>query len=640
MKILIVVTHLLGIGHLARMRLLARGLAADGHDVTLISGGRPQPHFDGGGFAFVQLPPVHCTGTDFSTLYEGDGIVLSDATRNTRIDLIVSTLARVKPDVVITETFPFGRRALKNEFLALCEQADAMRPRPAIVASIRDLLNPPSTQAKAEDAEIFVARFFDGILVHGDARLVPPQAGWPFGPCGARALYLTGYIDDNRAASNEPHHHDSIVVSGGGSAASLPLYRSACDAARLLPDQKWHILIGHGVPQDSFDALTTNAPTNVTIERARQDFRALLAGARLSVSQAGYNTIVDLLATRCPMVLVPFAAGQELEQTLRARVLQEAGWAKIISESELSGPRLAHAVADGLTLSLRDDTHVDLDGVKGSVAALTAIKVRRDDIESAWETLAGALSSVKARGDAIDIWWRDDDATEATPQLKRLLSLAREAESSVALAVIPDRVAPNLVTASEDMPILIHGIAHQNHAPPQQKKQELGFQPTEALVEALRVRRERLERLFGTRALPVLVPPWNRIDPALVPLLHEAGLAGLSTYKRRPARMAAPGLTQVNTHFDPIDWHGGGGLAPEGAIVRHFARLIAEAEQEPSAGREPIGLLTHHLVHNEAIWAFLSRLLKALNQSGAVRFVSAASIFDTHQMVSPPVMVE
>jgi hypothetical protein len=104
--------------------------------------------------------------------------------------------------------------------------------------------------------------------------------------------------------------------------------------------------------------------------------------------------------------------------------------------------------------------------------------------------------------------------------------------------------------------------------------------------------------------------------------------------------MAAPGLTQVNTHFDPIDWRGGGGLAPEGAIVRHFARLIAEAEQEPSAGREPIGLLTHHLVHNEALWAFLSRLLKALNQSGAVRFVSAASIFDTHQMVSPPVMVE
>jgi hypothetical protein len=138
----------------------------------------------------------------------------------------------------------------------------------------------------------------------------------------------------------------------------------------------------------------------------------------------------------------------------------------------------------------------------------------------------------------------------------------------------------------------------------------------------------------------VLVPPWNRIDSELVARLREAGIAGLSTYKRRAARMAAPGVMQINTHCDPIDWRGGGGLLPEAALVRQFARLIAETAQEPVDAREPLGLLSHHLVHDEAVWAFLGRFLSTLSQSGAVRFVSAASIFDKHQMVPPPVMVE
>jgi hypothetical protein len=75
-------------------------------------------------------------------------------------------------------------------------------------------------------------------------------------------------------------------------------------------------------------------------------------------------------------------------------------------------------------------------------------------------------------------------------------------------------------------------------------------------------------------------------------------------------------------------------------LVRQFTRLITETAQEPAGAREPIGLLTHHLVHDEAVWAFLGRLFRTLARSGAVRFVAASSIFDPHQMVPPPVMVE
>jgi predicted glycosyltransferase len=60
-RVLFYVQHLLGIGHLKRAATLARGLAADGLEVTLVSGGFPVPELDTGGARFVQLDPVRAT---------------------------------------------------------------------------------------------------------------------------------------------------------------------------------------------------------------------------------------------------------------------------------------------------------------------------------------------------------------------------------------------------------------------------------------------------------------------------------------------------------------------------------------------------------------------------------------------------
>ena len=642
MTILIAVTHLLGVGHFARMRLLARGLAEAGHAVTLISGGRPQPHLECSGFTLVQLPPVHCVGTDFSTLFENDGVVLTEQTRAARQALLVETCEAVKPDIVITETFPFGRRALKSEFIALCESAAQQRPRPAIVASIRDILNPPSSPAKANEAEDLIGQFYDAILVHGDAAWVSPDIGWPFGRNGRRALRMTGFIDDMAPTDAAVSQHGRIVVSGGGSSASLPLYRAAIAAAILLPEQKWHLLIGHGVAQADFDALVETAPPTMMIERARKDFRALLRGASVSVSQAGYNTIVDLFDAGPRMVLVPFAAGQEREQTLRAEALAARNLARIVTEEELNGATLARAIADVLTLPAPQRDAIARDGIRGSMNALSAVHTQRKAIETAWHALKSELSAIKNAHEKIDIWWRDDDAVSATPALTRLLELSAKVHAPVALAVIPGQLQADLsaALAKANCDILLHGIAHQNHAPHDQKKQELGYQSLPALTSGLRDGVQLLQARFPRQALRVLVPPWNRIDPELVPLLPEIGITGLSTFKWRPNPLAANGLLQVNTHCDPIAWRDGGGLRPEAELVLECVRLLQEARREPRAAREPLGLLTHHLVHDAAIWAFLERLFHVLATSGAVNFVSARTIFDVHQMVPSRAVLE
>ena len=82
----------------------------------------------------------------------------------------------------------------------------------------------------------------------------------------------------------------------------------------------------------------------MVVEPNRPDFGSLLSRARVSVSQAGYNTVTDLLAAGAPAVLVPFSAGGEREQSIRARVLAEAGIARVVEEDRLTPGTLLEAV--------------------------------------------------------------------------------------------------------------------------------------------------------------------------------------------------------------------------------------------------------------------------------------------------------
>ena len=81
--------------------------------------------------------------------------------------------------------------------------------------------------------------------------------------------------------------------------------------------------------------------------------------------------------------------------------------------------------------------------------------------------------------------------------------------------------------------------------------------------------------------------------------------------------MAAEGLVQINTHIDPIDWRGGGGLAPEEMVISHIVRLLQDRRMGHADATEPLGVLTHHLVHDAAIWAFSEQLINRLLDGGA-----------------------
>ena len=248
-----------------------------------------------------------------------------------------------------------------------------------------------------------------------------------------------------------------------------------------------------------------------------------------------------------------------------------------------------------------------------------------------WSDLERELDAWADSGRQATLWWRDDDAVEPTPALARLLALSRDHQVPLALAVIPALAVPALATVLLDHSTVTpvqHGYAHRNHAAARAKGGELGAaRPAGKSARELSLGWRRLGALFGAAALPVLVPPWNRIDSGLVPQLPRLGFRGLSTYGARAAAEPAPGLVQVNTHLDIIDWRGSRGFVGEqkalGQLISHLhARRVRSVDPA-----EPTGLLTHHLAHDADAWGFIAALLPRIGRHRAGRWLAPREVF-------------
>jgi predicted glycosyltransferase len=342
-SVMFYVQHLLGIGHLARASRIATALQGRGMAVTLVTGGLPVAGFPPKGLTHVALPPLAVSDSAFAGLMDGNGHPADAAYLDARRDALLAVFATLRPDVVITEAFPFGRRQVRFELLPLLDAIAARRPRPVLLASVRDILQQRAKPGRDVDTVALVRAHYDRVLVHGDPAFAALGDTFPLAHLIADKVIYTGLVCPP-VPTPSPDRFD-MVVSAGGGAVGAGLVRAAVAAAALRPAlARVLVITGPNLPQANYDALAAIAPPSVTLCRFRQDFEGLLASARLSVSQAGYNTVADILQAGCRALLVPFAAGGETEQTDRAMRLQQAGRAVMLAEADLTGPAMAAAI--------------------------------------------------------------------------------------------------------------------------------------------------------------------------------------------------------------------------------------------------------------------------------------------------------
>lgn len=241
--------------------------------------------------------------------------------------------------------------------------------------------------------------------------------------------------------------------------------------------------------------------------------------------------------------------------------------------------------------------------------------------------MTGSLPAARAELDrwrraglALPFWWRDDDAVAPTPALDRLIALADRFGAPLHLAVIPRPATEALAERLRGLTgifVFTHGWNHVSHAPGNEKKAEFGpHRELAVMLGEIEAGRQRLHALFADRALPVFTPPWNRIAPTVVERLAALGFRALSTFTPRGSKFVADGLLQVNTHLDPVAWKSGGGLLETALLDNQVARDLQARRTGQADNAEPYGLLTHHLVQDDATWNFISTLLQTLQESG------------------------
>ena len=380
-KVLVYVQHLLGIGHLHRTALITAALADGDFEVTVISGGISESQVDFGKVNFIQLPAIK-TDAAFSNLYDQKNKVVSDEFKRERCSQLISTYKKISPDVVLIETYPFGRRQMRFELLPLLQEINnSGSQRPIVLSSIRDVIQPKSNPKRTDEVIELISNNFDAVLVHGDQSFIRFDQSFPDAKRFSEKIFYTGYVakprlESDSSANQKNKQKNTILVSAGGGAVGKKLYQTAIDASKQSAGMayEWHILVGNNISENEFNELVIHKTDNLLIERNRSDFIELMADCKISISQAGYNTIMDILITGAKSIVIPFEGEGEQEQLIRATTLEKKDVLSIIRESDLSVRQLLKNIEQVKSESQPQRAAISMDGAAQTAKLIKQIR--------------------------------------------------------------------------------------------------------------------------------------------------------------------------------------------------------------------------------------------------------------------------
>lgn len=369
LKIVLYGQSLSGTGHFVRIYELARALAAR-HEVHLIDGGRPVPRSrPAHAFAILPVPRIRRVAREIVPVDPAERLAAVMAERRRTL---FAALEQIRPDAVIIEHFPFSKWGLREEIVSLIEHARAVRPSVRVLASLRDI--PPGTgddpRAAAYREYVLQAlnEYFDGVMVHTDPAFVPLDEHIPWADEIPKPIVCTGYVSE-KLGERPILGHGHVIVSTGG--AELPtLVRRSIDAWQRLRaegatgDRRLVVFLP---PFEQAQGVPPPEDPSIRFEPFTTEFVSWMAGADLSISQAGYNTCTNILETRTRAIVIPNASMSD--QSPRARRLAGRGLACAIPSSELTADRLAWAMRDAFA-SRQAEHDVDLQGAQKARALI------------------------------------------------------------------------------------------------------------------------------------------------------------------------------------------------------------------------------------------------------------------------------
>ena len=371
MKIFQYSQHILGVGHFFRSLEICKALSE--HEVILVTGGSPVETPLPEHTREVRLPGL-MMDPDFKDLYATDQERSVNQIKEERQRILFELYEKESPDIFILELYPFGRKAFRFEIEPILEgirQNDL--PECRVVCSLRDILVEKKDTVSYESRVVRVLNsFFNALLVHSDPAIIKLDETFSSTSDITIPIVYTGFVTPKpRKNSRErlrkrlgiEENGNLLVASAGGGSVGSHLLKAVVQAVLLLGrgnNIHLNVFTGPFMSNEELEDLKSLSGDGIQVMRFTPDFLSYLSAADLSVSMAGYNTCMNILAAEVPALVWPFA--QNREQRVRGETLSRLGAMDLLDDDDLHPPRLATIMEEALNQARRPSSCIDLEG--------------------------------------------------------------------------------------------------------------------------------------------------------------------------------------------------------------------------------------------------------------------------------------
>lgn len=310
-----------GIGHCMRTKFIAEEVAKT-HPVLVID----------------QLfkPPIdylNCTHEclleekpkDLKNVYK---YIQNEQILHIRIKKFINIIDKYNIKILVSEGFPFCRHQFSYEMFTYFKELQKRNIK--IIISTRDF---PWDEPHSEPLQDWVNHtqniickyYATKVLIHSDNNFLPLY------PDRTRlyksselikeikdTIVYTGYVCNPNLKANKPQNNNIIVSTGLNKEEGILLFKQITSIAKLFPDYHFIMPIANAY----LNIENKKTKNNVTILPFIKDLYKELETCRLYITYGGYNSVMEVLKSKVPAIIVPRNDGQKMEQAVRAFVLE------------------------------------------------------------------------------------------------------------------------------------------------------------------------------------------------------------------------------------------------------------------------------------------------------------------------------
>lgn len=365
-KVLFHCQYVYGLGHLIRALQLAKGLVND-FEVYFLSGGEAVEGISiDNEINFIQLDALY-KEEDSNKLSSVDDSLNTEDCLVKREKVINNLIKNIRPDVVLTEHFPFGF-LFEKEVLNLISNARNANNQVKIVSSVRDIIESKKGSESDQKTVTFLNKYYDLLLVHGDENIIPLETSFSLSNEVNIRQISTGYVVEN-SLKKYLNRKKTIVVSVAGGRVGRELKDAVINAFKNIQNKVNHkLLIFDGAFSTDFEQKSSNDQIQY-FKFNRSMFLNELSQSDVSISLGGYNTTVESLYVGNKVLIYNREfLGQNFEQEIRISSLSDLGFIKSLEVEDLEQNRLAGIILE--TINSQSNSSIDdvsFEGVNRSV---------------------------------------------------------------------------------------------------------------------------------------------------------------------------------------------------------------------------------------------------------------------------------